>query len=128
MSKKNRIMWDEKVRERMLTDIVKKLIEDNHSVEAIESMAKSIKTAIENFHVKDSEPSRLSQVLESYRLHGGQAIHIKAINLAQMVAINLPGERFWLVSPTADKGVMFESELATVEVLIKKDGDDVEVK
>lgn len=121
MSRKNRVMWDDRLKERLLTDVLKKLIASNIDMASVEGVAPLIKKSIEEFNAAEDGPSRLSQVLESYRaLRGGQAIHAKAINLAQMLAPHLPGERFWLVSPTEERGVCFESELATVEIIVKQ--------
>lgn len=126
MARRDRVSWDESLKERLLKSIVKKLMEDV-DLDVIDPLVSKLRKAIDGFDPTPEEPQRLVQVLESYKnMKGVQPIHPKAINLSMMLVTNLPGEKFWLLSPTTNKGVKLESEVAIVEISIKQNEMDEE--
>ena len=116
---KLKVEWSERLKEQFIDEFLRRAAL-NSELEGLESLlTQLISTSFDGISPTISEDSRLFLVLESYRgLKGnnGNTIDAKAINLAQRIAPHLPGEKFWLVSPTDDKGVLFESEVAKVEV------------
>ena len=120
MAKKNELGL--RLREKLLSEILLSASKHEGFSERLEVLAQMINNAFDSVSLTEQEQSRLITVLQSYKTlkdKSGRSVDIKAVTLAQRIAPYLPGERFWFVSPIDNKGVKFESEVATVEIKIK---------
>lgn len=125
MTKKNEIGL--RLREKLLSEILLSASKYEGFAERLELLAQMINSAFDSVSLTEQEQSRLITVLQSYKTlkdKSGRPINSKAISLAQRIAPYLPGERFWFVSPIENKGIRFESEVATVEIRVKDESDE----
>jgi hypothetical protein len=121
---KTRVEWNERLKEQLISEVLKRASQHPELEGSGNLLMQLVGQAFDGLTPLDLNESRLFLVLQSYRGlkgPGGQSIHTKAINLAQRIAPHLPGEKFWLVSPTPNRGVRFESEVATVDVVLNDD-------
>lgn len=118
---KTRVEWNEKLKEQLVSEVLKRASQHPELEGTGNLLMQVVSQSFDNLTPLDLDESRLFLVLQSYRGlkgPGGQSIHAKAINLAQRIAPHLPGEKFWLVSPTPKQGVRFESEVAIIDVTL----------
>jgi hypothetical protein len=132
MSQKNKVEWNERLRDQLVSEFLKKASSHEELAECGPLLLQILNQTFDALNLTEVDESRLYLVLQSYRgVRGGegQAIHPKVINLAQRIAPHLPGERFWFVAPTQVRGVRFESDVAHVEIILNEDiGDSPNAK
>jgi hypothetical protein len=116
MSGRVRVSWSDHVKAELLQTLYGSL---KSSLGENEQVLQILTETLDSFVPHRDTQTRLYQVLEAHRTikSDDRVLSNRTINLAQRIATQLPGEKFWLISAKDDGSIVFESDVAKVNVL-----------
>jgi hypothetical protein len=122
MGNKRKILWGGAEQAAFSEHIANGVVSSGIDVKK-EELLPVLEKLVEGFPHRTESETRLFQVLEAYRgMRSDRQVapSARTINLAQRISSQLPGEKFWLVSSKDDGSIVFESDIATLSVMVKE--------
>lgn len=119
-----RVEWNERLKEAWVEMLAMHLKECALPPKVMEEVSLAAAQTFDALAPWEMENSRMLQVLKSYKrikTFKGRAISMKALSVAEKIAPHLPAEASWLITPTQEGGVRFESDVLSIDICEPED-------